>query len=333
MKAIGDRYRTVLGVALLAAMFGALGRGSGAPATAAAPREASLAGRLLSPQGLSLAGTIVVAEELIGGRTATVRALSGASDAAGLGAMVAAAQAGASTTIPGVYTTNAAADGSYAFYNLPPGRYTVMARHGDQVGVRIGVQVGGAHIAQATVMQVAQTGTIEGKVRYDQPNVTTPDNSGILVFVAGTSLLGYSQGASGDYSIPNVPFQASADPLYQVVAMASGFADGETLLPARLVSDSVQAPLIFLTPGAFVVGRVTDPTVTDPNKQAVVGASIVVATGQSATSDADGYYLLQGLKPGGNYVTVTKTPYRIFRKQFGPILAGVTYILPVPMQK
>jgi hypothetical protein len=317
----------------MAAAISASVRGSVAPATAAAPTEPSLTGRLSSPQGVSLAGTVVVAEELIGGRTATVRALGGASDAAGLEAMVGAAQAGASTTIPGVYTTTAAADGSYAFYNLPPGRYTVMARHGDQVGLQIGVQVGGAHIAQLTVMQVAETGTIEGKVRYDQPNVTTPDNSGILVFVAGTSLLGYSQGASGDFSIPNVPFQQSTDPFYRVVAMASGFADGETFVPTRLVSDTVQSPLIVLTPGAFVLGRVTDPTVSDPNKQALVGVSIVLATGQSTTSDADGYFLLQGLRPGGNYVTVTKSPYRIFRRQIGPVLAGAAYILPIALQK
>jgi len=314
-------------------MIGALGRGSGASATTAAPTEPSLSGRLSSPQGVSLAGTVVVAEELIGGRTATVRALSGASDAAGLDAMVGAAEAGASPTIPGVYTTTAAADGYYAFYNLPPGRYTVMARNGNQVGLRIGVQVGGAQIAQMSVMQVAETGTIEGKVRYDQPNVTTPDNSGILVFVAGTSLLGYSQGASGDFSIPSVPFQQSTDPFYRVVAMASGFADGETFVPARLASDSVQAPLIVLTPGAFVIGRVTDPTVTDPNKQAIGGVSIVLATGQSATSDVDGYFLIQGLKPGGNFVTVTKTPYRIYRRQIGPVLAGAAYILPVAMQR
>jgi hypothetical protein len=333
MKATGETYRRVLGVALLAAAISVSGRGSGAPAASAAPRAASLTGRLSAPEGGSLAGTIVVAEELIGGRTATARALGGASDAAGLEAMVAAAQAGTPTTIPGVHTTTATADGFYAFYDLPPGLYTVMARLGDRVGLRIGVPVGGAHIAQATVLQVAQTGTIEGKVRYMQPNVPTPDNSGILVFVAGTSLFGYTQGASGEYSIPNVPFQASTDPFYRVIAVASGFADGDMLVPARLGSDTVQAPLIFLTESAYVIGRLTDPTVTDPNKQGISGASIVVATGQSATSDTEGYFLLQGLKPGGNFVTITKSPYRIFRRQIGPILAGVTYVLPVPMQK
>jgi carboxypeptidase family protein len=323
--------RTMIGIqgatrraALLAATMGVFGGGAVASAAPAAPETGSLTGRLVSPQGESLAGTIVVAEELIGGRTATVRALTSASSAS---------QPGASAPIPGVYTTTAEANGFYRFPNLPRGRYTVMARQGDQIGLQIGVEVGGAHIAQATIMQVAQAGTIEGKVRYDQPNVPAPDNSGILVFVAGTSLLGYTQGASGDYSIPNVPFQQSTDPFYRVVATASGFADADMFVPSQLASDSVQAPLIVLTPGAYVVGRVTDPSVSDPNKQQVPGASIVVATGQSATSDADGYFVLQGLRPGGNYVTITKSPYRIVRKQFGPLVPGLVYILPVPLQK
>ena len=59
----------------------------------------------------------------------------------------------------------------------------------------------------------------------------------------------------------------------------------------------------------------------------------MLATGQSATSDTDGYFLLQGLRPGGNFVTISKSPYRIFRRQIGPVLGGVTYILPVALQK
>src|SRR5262249_34929264 len=154
--------------------------------------------------------------------------------------------------IPGVYTTTALADGSFAFRDLPAGQYCLTARQGDLIGVLSGAQIGGAHIAAPPIVHLAAGATINGKVRYAHPNETNPDNSGIRAFVKGTSQLGYTQGASGDYSIPNVPLQSPGDVPYTIVAVAGGFADGDVVLPQPVTGDPTFAPLIFLFPGATV---------------------------------------------------------------------------------
>jgi hypothetical protein len=280
-----------------------------------------------------LEGTTVVAEELIGGRTATVRAITAERNSAARGALVARVQSASQPRLPGVYTTTAMAGGAFLFRDLPPGEYCLTAREGDTVGVLSGLQVGGARTASATVMQLAQAGAINGKVRYEQGEATTPDNSGILAFVKGTSFLGYSQGSTGDYSIPGVPNQSASDKPHTIVAMAGGFADGSVLLPQPLAAASVIAPLIFLTHEALLLGRVYDPAISDPDDQGLSSATIVAGTGQSATSDAEGFFEIRGLKPGGNFVTVTRSTYRDLRTQVGPLLTGTTFFLPVAMRK
>jgi hypothetical protein len=326
---------TTLGTVLLAAVIGVSGCGSGGSAlgTTTAAHTASIAGRLISPAGAVPAGTTVVAEELIGGRTATVRAIA-ATRGADRSAMVARIQAAGQPHLPGVYTTTAMADGAFLFRDLPPGEYCLTARSGDLIGVLSGLRVGAAGGAAAPALHLAAGGTISGKVRYEHPaDTTTEDNSGIMAFVQGTSFIGFSQGTSGDYTIPNVPMQGANDAPYTVGTMASGFADDNVRLPGPLVADSITAPLIFLVREAPLIGRVIDPTVGDPDKQGLSGANIVTATGQSGTSNSTGFFEVHGLKAGGNFVTITRTSYKTYRKQIGPLLGGATFYLPVNMSK
>lgn len=321
----------LLGAALFAAGCGSVGGPSLAPD--ATVRTASLSGRLAGPSGISLEGTPVVAELLIGGRTATLRAIAAPENAARRALLVAAAQNGSLPALPGVYTTTAMADGSFVFRNLPPGEYSVMARRGELVALRTNLQVDGARVASAAVMSFQGTGTISGKVRYPQPNEATPDNSGILTFVKGTSLIAFTQGSSGDYSIRGVPQQGAGASPHIVGTIAGGFADDEIALPQPMTGTTATAPLIVLRPGARLSGRVSDPTIANIDQQGLTNVQIVAATGQSATTGADGFFTLAGLPEGANFLTLRRAGYRTLRQQVGPLVAGVNTFIPITLQR
>jgi hypothetical protein len=337
MKRVGGIKVTALGAALLGAAIGVSGCGSGggsALGTGAAVHTASISGRLMAPAGTALEGTTIVAEQLLGGRTPTVRAIAATNDAASRSAMVARVQSGAASQLPGVYTTTAMADGSFLFRDLPAGEYCLTARHGDLIGVLSGMRVGGAHTAASgSVVRLTAGGTINGKIRYAHPNETTPDNSGILAFIQGTSLLGYTQGSSGDYSIGGVPMQSDTDTFYTVVAVAGGFADTEIMLHEHLVAASATAPLIFLQLGVDVNGRISDPTITNIDRQGLGGVVITAATGQSATTDENGFFQLRGLPAGSNFLTIVRNSYKTIRQQIGPLEGGVATFLNITMQR
>jgi large repetitive protein len=319
---------------LLVSGCGSGGGSSLAPSGGAS--TAGLSGRLTGPASVSLAGTQVVAELLVGGRTATLRAISAPENAARRASLVAAAQNGSLSTLPGVYTTTTMPDGSFLFRNLPPGEYSLMARSGNFAALRTHVQVGGARVASASVMSMQATGTINGKVRYPQPNEATQDNSGILVYVAGTSLVAFTTGSSGDYAIPNVPSQdPSAGPItpYVVGTIAGGFADDGITLLTPLSGASATAPLIYLNPGAKLSGRISDPTISNIEQQGLSGVSVVSQTGQSTTSTSDGFFTLIGLPVGGNFLTFRRSGYRNLRRPVSGLEAGANNFLEIQLQK
>jgi hypothetical protein len=87
--------------------------------------------------------------------------------------------------------------------------------------------------------------------------------------------------------------QSDSDAFYTVVAVAGGFADTEIVLRERLLGAAVNAPLIFLQLGATVNGRISDPTITNVDRQGLGGVVITAATGQSASTDENGFFQLQ----------------------------------------
>jgi hypothetical protein len=330
MKRVGGR---VFGAGLLGAAIALTGCGSGGGSGlmgTSPARATKLVGRIAAPPGVSLQGTQVVAELLVGGRTATMRAITGASDGARRDALLDAARTGRVSPIPGLYTTTAMADGSFAFRGLPAGEYTLMARQGGMIALLPDMQVGGAETKAARVMRLAAVGVINGKIRYAHPNEQTPDNSGILAFVKGTSLVGYTQGASGDYSIPNVPNQVPEADFYTVVAIAGGFADDEIIMRERLTGQTATAPLIFMRPGGNIAGRITDPTITNIERQGLSGVSVVSLFGQSAVTNTDGYFILRGMQAGANHLTITRQPYKTIRTSI-EVEAGSTRFLAYEM--
>jgi hypothetical protein len=320
--------------ALLGAAFlvSGCGSGGGSALSAGEPaRTASLSGRLTAPAGVSLAGTQVVAELLIGGRTATLRAITDVSDAARRASMVAAAESGRLPAIPGVYTTTATADGSFQFRDLPAGEYSLIARQGEMAAVQMQIAVGGARVASSPPMIMQATGTINGKVRY--PQITdAPDNSGILAYVQGTSLVGFTTGSSGDYSIRSVPAQSGSTP-YMIGTIAGGFADDQIALLEPFRGGTATAPLIFLQPGARLTGRVSDPTITNIEQQGLATVTVTAATGQSTATGRDGFFTLNGLPSGSNFLVVARSGYRTLRQPIGPLEAGVNNHVNITLQR
>jgi hypothetical protein len=323
-----------VGLAGLGLLMSGCGSGGGSALSGGAPaRTASLSGRLSAPGGAPLAGTPVVAELLIGGRTTTLRAITGTENAGERGRLIAAAESGSPASLPGVYTTTAMADGSFLFRNLPAGEYSVMARSGDLVAIQTRIPVGGSRVASASAMIMQASGTINGKVRYPQASETAPDNSGILAYVQGTSLMGFTTGSSGDYQIRGVPQQNSGATPYMIGTIAGGFADDEISMQEPLTGSSATAPLVFLHPGARLTGRISDPTITNIEQQGLASTAIVAATGQSATTERDGFFSLNGLPEGTNFLVISRSGYRTLREQIGPLEAGQNTHLNFTLQR
>ena len=144
-----------------------------------------------------------------------------------------------------VSMSNSSKDGSFAFYNLEPGTYTIYASSNDSVekAVSTNVVVRGADTVTADDLHLTATGTISGCVIMDGSET---GNVGFLVFLAGTSYLAVTD-ESGSYSISNVP----AGDGYQLVVSKGGYTSssvipcevaphGKTILGAiNLLSDDI----------------------------------------------------------------------------------------------
>ena len=116
-----------------------------------------------------------------------------------------------------VSMVNSKADGSFAFYNLEPGTYTIYASSNDSVekAVSTNVTVRGADTVTTENLLLTATGSIFGYITIDG-NQT--GNMGSLVFLAGTSYVSVTNDA-GYYCITGVP--AGAD--YQLVASRGNY--------------------------------------------------------------------------------------------------------------
>ena len=108
-------------------------------------------------------------------------------------------------------------DGSFAFYNLEPGTYTIYASSNESVekAVATNVVVKGADTVTAEDLHLTATGSISGYVLTDG-NPT--GNLGYLVFLAGTSFMSVTDD-NGYYCITGVP----AGDNYQLVVSKGNF--------------------------------------------------------------------------------------------------------------
>ena len=116
-----------------------------------------------------------------------------------------------------VAMSNSKKDGSFAFYNLEPGVYTVYASSNNSIekAVSANVVVEGSKTVTTEDLQLTATGNICGYVLVD---ANTTGNMGFLVFLAGTSYVSVTDD-SGYYCITGVP--AGKD--YQLVVSRGNY--------------------------------------------------------------------------------------------------------------
>ena len=108
-------------------------------------------------------------------------------------------------------------DGSYEFYNLAPGTYTIYASSNDAVekAVSTNVYVAEGKAVSVEDLNLTATGKISGKISVDGNNT---GNEGFLVFVAGTSFMAATD-STGKYTITGIP--AGTD--YPVIASKGNY--------------------------------------------------------------------------------------------------------------
>ena len=102
-----------------------------------------------------------------------------------------------------VSLTTSKEDGSFAFYNLEPGTYTIYATSNDSVekGVATNVVVRDASTVTIEDLLLTATGSITGYVQIDGQST---GNSGFLVSIAGTSYMATTNDL-GYYCITGIP--------------------------------------------------------------------------------------------------------------------------------
>ena len=120
-----------------------------------------------------------------------------------------------SKAIEGICYTKA--DGSYEFYNLTPGTYTIYASSNDAVekAVSTNVYVSEGKAVSVEDLNLTATGKISGKISVDGNDT---GNEGFLVFVAGTSFMAATD-STGKYTITGIP--AGTD--YPVIASKGSY--------------------------------------------------------------------------------------------------------------
>ncbi|MGA2534763.1 MAG: Ig-like domain-containing protein [Terracidiphilus sp.] len=193
------------------------------------------------------------------------------------------------TGFNGTQTTPIGADGSYAFYAVPPGQYTLIANIPNPMGTGLtgstSASVSDGLTSQANII-IPSTGAVAGTVtRSDGTfavNVTVSLQAGSFSRATTTN-------TGGQFSFTDVPTStftlATYDPTTNTAASA----------PVTIVADQTLTQNLTLVLGGTVTGAVTE------NGVLVSGAQIAVIANNgtfNTTSNAQGVYTVSGVAPG-----------------------------------
>jgi len=189
----------------------------------------------------------------------------------------------------GTQSTSIGADGSYAFYAVPPGQYTVIATVSNPMGTGLtgntSASVSATLTTQANIV-IPATGAVAGTVtRSDGSaavNVTVSLQAGSFSRATATD-------TAGRFSFTDVPTSAftlaTYDPLTNTAASA----------PVTIVADQTITQNLVLILGGTVTGTVTE------NGVAISGAQITVTANNgtfTTTTNAQGVYTVGQVAPG-----------------------------------
>jgi len=135
------------------------------------------------------------------------------------------------------YAATTDSTGAFRIDDVPEGRYVLVARSGDLAGVLPGVWVS-ARAPTTITIHLTPTGELSGKATLG----ATSGNAGILVWVAGTSLVAVTHD-DGSYIINGVPVRSS----YTVMATRPGYSVGQQTSLSVSAGVTTTVPDIALT--------------------------------------------------------------------------------------
>ena len=221
---------------------------------------------------------------------------------------------GASVSAAGLSTTSAA-DGSYAFNNLPAGQTAIQASlTGFQSGSASVTVVAATTTAAPAITLVSGSGSIAGSVKNTSGGAIVGASVG---FGGGTA----TTDANGNYTLTGVPVGT-----VQLVASASGF---QSSTQSVTVTGGNTSTANFTLAAGATTGTVTGK-ITNASSGAVVAAATVSWSGGSTTTNTSGIYTLTNVAAGTQNITAVKTGYLTRTLAVG-VTGGATSTLNIPI--
>jgi hypothetical protein len=222
--------------------------------------------------------------------------------------------AGATVSAAGLSTTTAA-DGSYAFNNLPSGQTTVLASlTGYQSGSASVSVVASATTYAPAITLVSGIGTISGTVKSSTGAVITSASVG---YGGGT----VATDSYGNYTLTGVPVGT-----VQLVAAANGF---QSATQNVSVYGGKTTAANFVLAAAISNGTVTGK-ITNVSTGAILAGTTVTWSGGSTTSNASGIYTLTNVPAGTQNITANKAGY-LPRTLAATVTGGASTTFNIPL--
>ena len=193
------------------------------------------------------------------------------------------------TGFNGTQNTPIGADGSYTFYAVPQGQYTLIATVPNPMGTGLtgstSASVSNSQTTQANIV-IPSTGAVAGTVKRSDGTVAVNVNVSLQ---AGSFSRATTTSTGGQFSLTDVPTStfalATYDPTSNTAASAS----------VTIVADQTVTQNLTLALGGTVTGTVTENGVLVSNAQIAVVANNGTF---NTTTNAQGVYTVSGVAPG-----------------------------------
>lgn len=189
----------------------------------------------------------------------------------------------------GTQTTTIGADGSYNFYAVPPGTYTVVASIPNPMGTGLtgstSASVSNSQTTQANIV-IPSTGAVAGTVTRSDGSVAV---NATVSLQAGSFARTTTTNTGGGFSFTEVPTSTFTLATYDSTTNTAASAS------VTIVADQTLTQNLTLVLGGTVTGTVTE------NGVLVSGAKITVTANNgtfTATSNTQGVYSVTGVAPG-----------------------------------
>jgi hypothetical protein len=215
--------------------------------------------------------------------------------------------AGALIAVDGASTGQvvSAVDGSYNFPSLSPGAVTIrITKTGYQPASAVATVAAGTRIVYSTALQSTPTSAIlVGRVADSESGLPL---AGVTVRIAGLALSALTD-AGGGFTLSGVPAGA-----VRVELSIGGYAPQTfSVVVEAGVTVNVQTIPMYKTPPTATTGTISGAVTAAADGTPLAGVTILVrgSASASATTGADGRYVLSELAPGNLMLTATKEGY------------------------